>query len=162
MTTTQPQPLPRRTATLLLAFLAVISVGMLLADTGVAKKKPPFKTGTYTGTSNQVQRNALQLDIKKKKVSVVFFDFYNPACVYPCMQPSWAGISGKIEKKGKKGEFEVPSPGDGYYGYVSGTVKRKKAHGSVYYAPGGYDPDLPPLPFKWSAERTGPSLFRTG
>jgi hypothetical protein len=154
MTTTERpgKRLIRRTCAIVAAAAALT---LLLADVGAAK----WKQGTYTGKSKQAQHNAVQLDIKKKQVTVVFFDFYKPGCTYPCMQPSWAGLSGKIKKKGKKGKFEVPSPGNGYYGYVAGTVKGKKAHGSVYYAPDGYDPELPPLPISWEAKRTGPSFF---
>jgi hypothetical protein len=132
--------------------LAVVALAaaltLFVADASVAK----WKKGTYTGKSSQAQHNAVMLEITKKKVNLVFFDFYRPGCVYPCMQPSWAGLSGKIHRKGKKGEFEVQSPGNGYYGYVQGTVKGKKAKGSAYYAPGGYDPDLPPLPISWEAK----------
>jgi hypothetical protein len=128
---------------------AAAALTLLVADVGAAAK---WKQGTYTGNSEQAQNNALQLDIKKKRVTVVFFEFYDPGCTYPCMQPQWAGLSGKIKKKGKKGKFEVQSPGDGYYGYLTGTVKGKKAHGSVYYARDGYDPELPPLPISWEAK----------
>jgi hypothetical protein len=100
--------------------------------------------------------NGVAFDITRKKAGLVYFDFYRPSCVYPCMQPSWAGLQGKIHKKGKKGrkrgEFKVLSPGNGYYGYVTGTVKGKRAHGSAYYDPNGYDPELPPLPISWTAK----------
>ena len=149
------RPLIRRAFAIVAAAAALT---LLLADVGAAK----WKNGTYTGTSEQPQNNALQLDIKKKQVTVVFFEFYDPSCTYPCMQPQWAGLSGTIKKKGKKGKFKVLSPGNGYYGYVEGTVKGKKAKGSVYYAKNGYDPELPPLPKNWEAKRTGPNLFSTG
>ena len=138
---------------------AAAALALLVADVGAAKAK--WKQGTYSGSSEQAQNNALQLDIKKKQVTVVFFEFYDPTCTYPCMQPQWAGLTGKIKKKGKKGKFEVQSPGDGYYGYLTGTVKGKKAKGSAYYDKSGYDPELPPLPIKWEAKRTGPSFFGT-
>jgi hypothetical protein len=144
--------------------LAITAAGVLLTmaltdGAEAKKKKPAFKTGTYTGTSEQAQNNGVQLDIKKKQVTVVFFEFYDPSCTYPCMQPQWAGLSGEIKKKGKKGKFEVQSPGNGHYGYVAGTVKGKKAKGSVYYDKGGFDPETPPLPIKWEAKRTGPSFL---
>ncbi len=136
-----------------LAIAAIAATVALALFAGVAAAK--WKKGTYSGSSQQAQHNAVQLTITNKSVGLVFFDFYDPSCVYPCMQPSWAGLSGKIHKKGKKGrkgEFQINSPASGYYGYVAGTVKGKKAQGSVYYAPGGVDPDLPPLPIKWEAE----------
>jgi hypothetical protein len=138
---------------------ALAALALALTDGAEAKKKKPFKTGTYSGTSEQAQNNALQLDIKKKQVTLVFFEFYDPSCTYPCMQPQWAGLTGEIKKKKKKGEFKVQSPGNGYYGYVEGTVKGKKAEGTVRYDKGGYDPETPPLPIKWEAKRTGPSFF---
>ena len=129
------------------------AVTLLVADVGAAKL--PWKNGRYIGSSSQPQHNTLQFDVKKKQILFVYFDFYLPGCTYPCIQPSWVGSSAKIKKKGKKGEFEAPGPVDGYYGYISGTLKGKKAHGSVYYAPGGYDADSPPLPYSWEAERAG-------
>ncbi len=129
--------------------VAAAALTLLLADVGAAK----WKKGTYWGNSQQAQHNGVSLDVTKKKVTVVFFDFYNPSCVYPCMQPSYAGLSGPIKKKGKKGKkgtFDVPSPGGGAYGYVRGTVKGKKAKGTAQYNT-STDPELPSLPIEWEA-----------
>jgi hypothetical protein len=162
----------RRTATLLLAFLALASMVLLLlgADEGQAKKKKKvFKTGTYTGTTTQGQ--PIQLDIKKKEATLVFVDV-NPPCFRPTpgigghSQPSFAGLTGEMKVKeigkiafgeGHKrvGGFDIELPGD--RGVLFGYVKGKKAEG---FATDEY-PGCP-YDFDWEASRTGPNFFRTG
>ena len=117
---------------------------LLVADVGVAK----WKKGAYVGRTSQGL--GISLDLTKKRAGVVYIDFHT-GCGVPMCEPSFAGISDKIHKKGKKGTFDVPSVANGYYGYVKGTVKGKKAEGTACWC---YtkDPEDLPLVVTWEAK----------
>jgi hypothetical protein len=51
-------------------------------------------------------------------------------------QPSYAGISGKIKKKGK---FTALSPANRHYGSVKGKLKGKKAEGTAVHPMSGLE-----------------------
>jgi hypothetical protein len=125
--------------------LSAAALSLVFAGVGPAK----VKKGTYTGTTSQGQ--GIQLEVTKKQATVVFIDFQDP-CRPPEGQPSYAGISGELKKKGrKKKKFKAKSPADGYYGYVKGTLKGKKAEGTAVYAPPS-DPIECGVSVRWTAE----------
>ena len=106
--------------------VATIAAGLLVATPGVAG----FKSGTYSGTTSQPGQH-LQLKVNKRKtrVTVVFFELDAP----PCGGKGglqYAGLTTKIKKSGK---FNAPSPGDGFYGFVKGKFKGKRASGTAKY-----------------------------
>jgi hypothetical protein len=88
-----------------------------------------FSRGAYTGATSQGEGLSLSVNKKKTKVTVVFFEFDAP----PCGGPGglqYAGLTDKIKPSGK---FNVPSPGDGFYGYVKGKFDGRKAAGTALY-----------------------------
>ena len=84
---------------------------------------------------------------KKTKVNVVFFEFNAPPCG-GTGGLQYAGLEGKIKKSGK---FNVPSPGDGFYGYVKGKFKGKSAEGTALYHFDKFGCDSGEV--TWTAER---------
>jgi hypothetical protein len=106
--------------------IGAMAAGLVLATPGFAG----FKPGTYTGTSSQAGQN-LQLQVNKKrtKVNVVFFEFDAPPCG-GVGGLQYAGLQAKIKPSGK---FNAPSPGDGFYGYVKGKFNGRKASGTARY-----------------------------
>jgi hypothetical protein len=130
-------PTTRRIPRALAITAAVAALTMALADGAVAKKKPPFKTGNYSGMTEQGQ--PMGLIVEKKAVNVVYVDLAPPCFVSNGLAPppSFAGLLGDIKVKkvgaiafgpGRKrvGTFEVDAP---FGGYVRGYIKGSKAEG---------------------------------
>ncbi|MDX6587847.1 MAG: hypothetical protein QOI31_2320 [Solirubrobacterales bacterium] len=112
----------RKGAALVIAALVVLAVAISPAIAG-------FKSGTYSGKTSQDANLQLSVNKSKTKVNVVFFEFIAPPCGGPG-GTQYAGLEGKIKDSGK---FNVPSPGDGFYGYVKGKFKGKSAEGTALY-----------------------------
>ncbi len=120
---------------------AIVPIGVLVAALalGVAPGFGGFQSGLYTGTTSQDDEGGdphdLQLQVNKKrnKVSVVFFEFEAD----PCKGTGglqYAGLKAPIRDNGK---FKALSPGDGFYGYVKGRFHGQIADGTARYH---YDP----------------------
>jgi hypothetical protein len=116
---------------LAIATAGVLVVALATAPAGLAG----FKSGTYTGNSDQPDNNGLMLTVNKKKtkVNLVFFE-WSAKQIAPCGGgpggAQWAGLTAKIKPTGK---FKVLSPADGFYGYVKGKFNGRKAEGTAYY-----------------------------
>ena len=111
--------------------IGVLAAGLVLAAPGVAG----FKSGTYTGSSEQPDNNGVMLTVNKKrtKVNLVFFE-WSATQIAPCGGgpggTQWAGLTARIKPTGK---FKVLSPADGFYGYVKGKFNGRRAEGTAYY-----------------------------
>ncbi len=103
--------------------LALFAAGLVSLSIGISSGFGSWQTGAYPGDTSQGANMAL--DVKKKKVNVVFFETIAPPCA-----GQYAGLEAKIKKSGK---FKALSPGDGFYGYVKGKIKGKKAEGTALY-----------------------------
>jgi hypothetical protein len=103
----------------------LVAVPLLVLAIAIAPASAGFKSGTYSGKTSQDANLSLSVNKSKTKVNVVFFEFIAPPCGGPG-GPQYAGLEGKLKKSGK---FNVPSPGDGFYGYVKGKFRaaRRKA-----------------------------------
>jgi hypothetical protein len=117
-----------------LAALALAAV-LVAATPGLAG----FKSGKYTGKTSQDDEGgnphdlALKVNRKKTRVSVIYFELEAD----PCKGTGglqYAGLKAKIKRSGK---FKALSPGDGFYGYVKGKFKGKRASGTAVYNPEG-------------------------
>jgi len=104
------------------AVFALLAIAITPATAG-------FKSGDYVGTTSQGENLQLNVNKAKKKVNVTFFEFNAPPCG-GAGGTQYAGLVGKIKKSGK---FKVPSPADGFYGYVKGKFKGGKVEGTALY-----------------------------
>ena len=114
-----------------LMVIGVMAAALILATPGLAG----FKSGTYTGTTSQDDEGGdphdlmLQVNKKRTKVSVVFFELEADPCK-GMGGLQYAGLSAKIKPSGK---FNALSPADGFYGYVKGKFDGSKAAGTARY-----------------------------
>lgn len=151
------QPGRRSILRVLAVVVAVAAISAVVADGALAKKRLPYKSGSYTGMTSQGE--PIGLSVKKRKVTVVYVDLRPPCYVPdPFLPPlSWAGLTGKIKVKkvgaiafgkGRKrvGYFEVDAPGDS--GFVLGWLKGRRAEGVAEH-------DYPgcPYDFDWEAKQ---------
>ena len=88
-----------------------------------------FKSGIYAGKTSQDANFQLSVNKKKTKVNLIFFEFIAPPCGGPG-GTQYAGLESKIKESGK---FNIPSPGDGFFGYVKGKFKGGKVQGTALY-----------------------------
>lgn len=127
---------------------AIVAVGLVFVPTGLGG----FKSGTYTGNSEQPDNNGLMLDVKKnkKKVNIVFFEFSDDL-IAPCGGgPGGTQFAGHTTKLKRSGKFKwVDEFG---YGYVKGKFKGRKATGTARYTfePNGCDSGV----VEWTARKS--------
>ena len=113
------------------ALAAALVVGLVAAVPGASG----FASGTYRGTTSQDGTDGqplhLQLKVNKRKtkVTVVFFELSAPPCAGKGGL-QYAGLTARIRRNGT---FTAPSPGDGFYGDVSGSFVRRRASGTASY-----------------------------
>ena len=102
---------------------------LALATTGLGA----FKSGTYTGNSEQPDNNGLMLKVSKnkKKVNIIFFE-WSADLLTPCGGgPGGTQFAGHRTRLKKSGKFNwVDEFG---YGYVRGKFKGRKASGTARY-----------------------------
>lgn len=114
----------------------------LLAATALA-----FKSGTYQGTTSQMDGGGdpqpLMLDVnrKKNKVNIVFFEFSGPGCA-PGTQ-----VAGERTAVRASGKFKWS---DDFYGFIKGQFQHNEAEGTAELGGGPCDSG----PITWTAERT--------
>ncbi len=136
-----------------LALTGLVPAAMAALCLVAAPSMGAIKSGTYQGTSNQVDSvgdpKPLMLSVNKKKtkVSIVFFEFTGPTCP-PTIQ--YAGETTRLKPSGK---FQwIDEFG---YGFIKGKFNGNKATGTMLYAgppPTSCNtgPDV-----TWEASRTG-------
>ena len=138
-----------------------VRIGMALASLMlaaslviVAPGTAGFKSGNYSGTTSQDDEGgdphnlALTVNRKKTRVSVIFFELEAD----PCKGTGglqYAGLKAKIKRSGK---FKALSPGDGFYGYVKGKFKGRRASGTALYNPEGTGCDSGVV--EWKAKKS--------
>ena len=110
----------RRSAGAGLVVCAVIAAGIWAAPSPAG-----FSSGTYSGDTSQ-PNNSIQLNVnrKKTKMTVVFFEYDAP----PCAEGQYAGLQAKVRDNGK---FRALSPADGFYGFVKGRFHGRIADGTA-------------------------------
>ena len=127
--------------------LAIAAVVALIPAVALAG----FKSGTYTGNSEQPDDNGLMLKVpkSKKKVNIVFFE-WSAAQIAPCGGgPGGTQFAGKTTRLKPSGKCNwVDEFG---YGYVEGKFEGKKASGTARYTfkPNGCDSGV----VSWEAEK---------
>jgi hypothetical protein len=132
---------------------AAIAIGALVAVLALATSGlGAFKSGTYTGNSEQPDNNGLMLEVKKnkKKVNIVFFEFSDDL-ITPCGGgPGGTQFAGHTTRLKKSGKFNwVDEFG---YGYVRGKFKGRRATGTARYTfePNGCDSGV----VEWTARKS--------
>ena len=106
-----------------------------------------FKHGTYQGTTSQMDGGGdpqpLMLDVnrKKTKVNIVFFEFSGPGCA-PGTQ-----VAGEKTAVRASGKFKWE---DEFYGFIKGQFQHNEAEGTAELGGGPCDSG----PITWTAERT--------
>jgi hypothetical protein len=111
-----------------------------------------FKSGTYTGNSDQPDNNGLMLEVpkSKKKVNIIFFE-WSASLISPCGGgPGGTQFAGEKTRLKPSGKFNwVDEFG---YGYVRGKFEGKEASGTARYTfePLGCDSGV----VEWTAEKS--------
>jgi hypothetical protein len=128
-------------------------LALVAAMVVAAPAVPSVKAGTYSGTTSQKDEVGdalplqLQVNKKKKKVSVIFFELSAPPCGGGMGTLQYAGLVTKLKKNGTfKAKFAP-------YGYVKGKFKGKKAKGTARYEVHQNGVDCDSGVISWTAKR---------